>query len=87
MTVEFPHEVVTKALLRFVALPGGTDRAALITLDNGLDHTKPNSFGPGGLASLDAAIDEAVAAAPKFIAITGKPYIFCVGAEIGRAHV
>jgi 3-hydroxyacyl-CoA dehydrogenase/enoyl-CoA hydratase/carnithine racemase len=82
VTVEFPHEVVTKALLRFVTLPGGTDRAALITLDNGLDHTKPNSFGPGGLASLDQAITEALAASPKFIAVTGKPYIFCVGADI-----
>jgi 3-hydroxyacyl-CoA dehydrogenase/enoyl-CoA hydratase/carnithine racemase len=76
-----PNEVVTKALLRFVTLPS-RERAALITLDNGFDHTKPNSFGPGGLASLEAAIDEAVAAAPKFIALTGKPYIFCVGADI-----
>ncbi|WP_433216871.1 3-hydroxyacyl-CoA dehydrogenase NAD-binding domain-containing protein [Dactylosporangium sp. CS-047395] len=76
-----PNEVVTKALLRFVTLPG-RERAAVITLDNGFDHTKPNSFGPGGLASLEAAIDEAVAASPKFIALTGKPYIFCVGADI-----
>ncbi|WP_433057676.1 3-hydroxyacyl-CoA dehydrogenase NAD-binding domain-containing protein [Dactylosporangium sp. CS-033363] len=76
-----PNEVVTKALLRFVTLPS-RERAAIITLDNGFDHTKPNSFGPGGLASLEAAIDEAVAAQPKFIALTGKPYIFCVGADI-----
>ncbi|MET7396222.1 3-hydroxyacyl-CoA dehydrogenase NAD-binding domain-containing protein [Dactylosporangium sp. NPDC005572] len=80
-TITNPNEVVTKALLRFVTLPS-RERAALITLDNGFDHTKPNSFGPGGLASLDAAIDEAVAAQPKFIALTGKPYIFCVGADI-----
>ena len=73
-------EVVTKALLRFVQL--GTDRAALITLDNGLDHTKPNTFGLAGLQSLEAAIDEATAAEPVFIALTGKPYIFCVGADI-----
>ncbi|GAA3457231.1 3-hydroxyacyl-CoA dehydrogenase NAD-binding domain-containing protein [Dactylosporangium matsuzakiense] len=79
--LSFPDEVVTKALLRFVTLPS-RERAALITLDNGFDHTKPNSFGPGGLASLEAAIDEAVAANPKFIALTGKPYIFCVGADI-----
>ncbi|MEV4515891.1 3-hydroxyacyl-CoA dehydrogenase NAD-binding domain-containing protein [Dactylosporangium sp. NPDC049525] len=80
-TISNPNEVVTKALLRFVTLPS-RERAALITLDNGFDHTKPNSFGPAGLASLEAAIDEAVAAAPKFIALTGKPYIFCVGADI-----
>ena len=64
------------------AVPGLDRPAALITLDNGFDHTKPNTFGPAGLASLDAAIDEALAADPAFIAVTGKPYIFCVGADL-----
>ncbi|HVQ21645.1 MAG TPA: 3-hydroxyacyl-CoA dehydrogenase NAD-binding domain-containing protein, partial [Candidatus Saccharimonadia bacterium] len=81
MNIENPNEVVTKALLRFVDL-GGDARAALITLDNGFDHKKPNSFGPGGLASLDKALDDAFAANPVFVALTGKPYIFCVGADI-----
>ncbi|MFG1884301.1 3-hydroxyacyl-CoA dehydrogenase NAD-binding domain-containing protein [Micromonospora sp. NPDC049102] len=75
-------EVVTKALLRQVNVPGLDRPAALITLDNGFDHTKPNTFGPGGLASLDEAITAALAADPALIAITGKPYIFCVGADI-----
>ncbi|MGR6318066.1 3-hydroxyacyl-CoA dehydrogenase NAD-binding domain-containing protein [Micromonospora soli] len=77
-----PNEVVTKALLRQVNVPGLDRPAALITLDNGFDHTKPNSFGPGGLTSLDEAITAALAADPAFIAVTGKPYIFCVGADI-----
>ncbi|TDC29436.1 3-hydroxyacyl-CoA dehydrogenase NAD-binding domain-containing protein [Micromonospora sp. KC213] len=77
-----PNEVVTKALLRQVNVPGLDRPAALITLDNGFDHTKPNTFGPGGLASLDEAISAALAAEPAFIAVTGKPYIFCVGADI-----
>ena len=52
------NEVVTKALLRTVRrCPDSTGPAALITLDNGFDHTKPNTLGPGGLASLDEAID------------------------------
>ncbi|MET7822815.1 3-hydroxyacyl-CoA dehydrogenase NAD-binding domain-containing protein [Micromonospora zamorensis] len=76
------NEVVTKALLRQVNVPGLDRPAALITLDNGFDHTKPNTFGPGGLASLDEAITAALAADPAFIAVTGKPYIFCVGADI-----
>ncbi|MDG4779911.1 3-hydroxyacyl-CoA dehydrogenase NAD-binding domain-containing protein [Micromonospora sp. WMMD961] len=76
------NEVVTKALLRSVNVPGLDRPAALITLDNGFDHTKPNTFGPGGLASLDEAITAALAADPAFIAVTGKPYIFCVGADI-----
>src|SRR6266540_2617148 len=75
-------EVVTKALLRLVAVPGLDRPAALITLDNGLDHAKPNTLGAAGLSSLDSAIDEALAAEPSFIAVTGKPYIFCVGADL-----
>ena len=36
--------------MRDVDLPYGAGTLALITLDNGLDHTRPNTFGPGGLA-------------------------------------
>ncbi|HEX6969606.1 MAG TPA: 3-hydroxyacyl-CoA dehydrogenase NAD-binding domain-containing protein [Micromonosporaceae bacterium] len=68
--------------MRLVNVPGLDRPAALITLDNGFDHKKPNTFGPAGLASLDAAITEAIAAAPAFIAVTGKPYVFCVGADL-----
>lgn len=75
-------EVVTRALLRSVNVPGLDRPAALITLDNGLDHKKPNTLGAAGLSSLDGAIDEALAAEPSFVAVTGKPYIFCVGADI-----
>ncbi|MCI4064963.1 3-hydroxyacyl-CoA dehydrogenase NAD-binding domain-containing protein [Micromonospora sp. R77] len=81
-TLSAPNEVVTKALLRSVKVPGLDRPAALITLDNGFDHTKPNTFGPAGLTSLDEAITAALAAEPAFIAVTGKPYIFCVGADI-----
>lgn len=75
-------ELVTRALLRQVNVPGLTKPAALITLDNGADHTKPNTFGPESLASLEQAVDEALAADPAFIAVTGKPYIFSVGADL-----
>ena len=56
---------------------------ALITIDNDRDHTRPSTFGPGGLASLDAALDQ-VAAMPDLaaIAVTGKPFIFAVGADL-----
>jgi 3-hydroxyacyl-CoA dehydrogenase/enoyl-CoA hydratase/carnithine racemase len=83
-TLTNPNEVVTKSLLRFVSVPGLDGEAALITLDNGFDHKKPNTFGPGGLASLDAALDEIAAREPRvrLIAVTGKPYIFCVGADL-----
>jgi len=77
-----PDEVITKALFRLVRVPGLDRPAALITLDNGFDHTKPNTLGPAGLASLDTAITEALTAEPSFVAVTGKPYIFCVGADL-----
>ncbi|MFD0853011.1 hypothetical protein ACFQ07_12300, partial [Actinomadura adrarensis] len=53
----FADEVVTHALVRDVTLPFGAGTLALITLDNGHDHTKPNTFGPNGLTELNAAVD------------------------------
>jgi 3-hydroxyacyl-CoA dehydrogenase/enoyl-CoA hydratase/carnithine racemase len=82
----FPGEVVTSAPVRHLDLPGGAGRFALITLDNGLDHTKPTTFGPQSLANLDAAIDqverEAAAGVITGAGITGKPFIFAVGADL-----
>ena len=46
-------EVVTEAKSRDVALPFAAGTMALITLDNGLDHTRPNTFGPKSLAALN----------------------------------
>jgi 3-hydroxyacyl-CoA dehydrogenase/enoyl-CoA hydratase/carnithine racemase len=78
----FPDEVVTQAKTRLVKVPGLTKPVALITLDNGHDHTRPNTFGPQGLVSLNAALDVAFAAGPAAIAVTGKPFIFAVGADL-----
>ncbi len=75
-------EVVTHARLQFLDLPGGAGRAGLITLDNGFDHTKPNTFGPLGLISLNNALDAAEAEDIVALAITGKPFIFAVGADL-----
>ena len=77
-------EVVTNALVRYVDVPGVAGEFALITLDNGHDHTRPNTFGPAGLGALDAALDDIAAHTPKVaaIAVTGKPFIFAVGADI-----
>ncbi|WP_100446898.1 3-hydroxyacyl-CoA dehydrogenase NAD-binding domain-containing protein [Glycomyces xiaoerkulensis] len=80
---DFPDEAVTESLVRYIDVPGLDGRAALITLDNGFDHNKPNSFGPGGLKSLWNALDEVEAADDLgLIAVTGKPFIFLAGADI-----
>ena len=81
--LEFPDEVVTRAPVRYVDLPHGAGTLALITLDNGFDHTKPTTFGPQSLQNLDAAVDEATAREDiAAIAVTGKPFIFAVGADL-----
>jgi 3-hydroxyacyl-CoA dehydrogenase/enoyl-CoA hydratase/carnithine racemase len=81
--ISFPAEVITRALVRFVDLPLGAGKAALITLDNGHDHTKPNTLGPASLRELDGAVDTAYAE-PGVVAvcITGKPFILAAGADL-----
>ncbi|GAB2841203.1 3-hydroxyacyl-CoA dehydrogenase NAD-binding domain-containing protein [Lentzea nigeriaca] len=78
----FPDEVVTVAKTRLISVPGLDKPVAFITIDNGLDHTRPSTFGPQSLVSLSAAFDEAYAAQPAAIAVTGKPFIFAVGADL-----
>jgi 3-hydroxyacyl-CoA dehydrogenase/enoyl-CoA hydratase/carnithine racemase len=47
-----------------------------------LDHTRPNTLGPQSLASIDAAITDAVSRKPAAIAVIGKPFIFAAGADL-----
>ncbi|ADP80322.1 3-hydroxyacyl-CoA dehydrogenase NAD-binding domain-containing protein [Pseudofrankia inefficax] len=84
VALDFPDEVVTHAYVRYAQLPGVDGPVALITLDNGHDHTRPNTFGPAGLRELLAAVDEIEAHTPAVaaVAVTGKPFIFCVGADL-----
>ncbi|GAA4727956.1 3-hydroxyacyl-CoA dehydrogenase NAD-binding domain-containing protein [Isoptericola chiayiensis] len=79
-------ERVTHSLVRDVELPGGQGTLALVTLDNGLDHTKPSTLGPEGLAELTAALQtlQRRAAAGEIVAVgvTGKPYFLAAGADL-----
>ncbi|CAB4529711.1 unannotated protein [freshwater metagenome] len=79
-----PEEVITHALARDVDLSpfGFSGNLVLITLDNGLDHTRPNTLGPQSLLELDAAITDAISRKPAAIAVTGKPFIFAAGADL-----
>jgi len=81
-------EVVTKAIVRDVDL-GSAGTMALITLDNGFDHTKPNTFGPQSLLSLNAALDSISpridAGEIKSVGVTGKPFILAAGADLDGA--
>ncbi len=79
-----PDEVVTHALVRDVDLApfGHSGTLALITIDNGLDHTRPNTLGFQSMKEIDAAITDALSRKPAAIAIIGKPFIFAAGADL-----
>ena len=83
-----PDEVVTHSYVRDLVLPSGK-RLALITLDNGRDHTRPNTLGPASLTELKDVLDQlkARAAAKEIdaVAITGKQFIMAAGADLSRA--
>ncbi|MGH3338673.1 MAG: enoyl-CoA hydratase/isomerase family protein, partial [Propionibacteriaceae bacterium] len=76
-------EVVTRALSRDIKLPHTSGTAVLITLDNGRDHTRPNTLGPRGLGELNRALDAALARDNVVaIAVTGKPFVLAAGADL-----
>jgi 3-hydroxyacyl-CoA dehydrogenase/enoyl-CoA hydratase/carnithine racemase len=81
-----PDEVVTQAHVRDTEVPdgqGGAVRIALITLDNGFDHTKPTTIGVAGMRNIARALDDVEARSDiDAVAVTGKPFIFAVGADI-----
>jgi 3-hydroxyacyl-CoA dehydrogenase/enoyl-CoA hydratase/carnithine racemase len=82
----FPDEIITKALARDIALPGGAGVFVLITLDNGFDHTRPNTFGPATLTAFSGVLTTVCARATAGeivgVGVTGKPFIFSVGADL-----
>ncbi|RJK92984.1 3-hydroxyacyl-CoA dehydrogenase [Vallicoccus soli] len=78
---DFPEEVVTRALVRDVELPHGAGTLALVTLENGQEQ--PTTLGPQGLRALDAALRELAGRGDlAAVAVTGKPFVFCVGANL-----
>jgi 3-hydroxyacyl-CoA dehydrogenase/enoyl-CoA hydratase/carnithine racemase len=82
-----PDEVITHSFVRDITLPSGKT-LALITLDNGRDHTRPNTLGPGTLVELKGVL-EALAERAKnkeiaAVGITGKPFILAAGADLSK---
>ncbi len=82
-----PDEVVTHSYVRDVPISGGKT-LALITLDNGKDHTRPNTLGPSTLLQFASVLDTQAARAAKgeihAVAVTGKPFIFAAGADLSK---
>lgn len=80
-------EVITHSYVRDVPLPSG-GMLALVTLDNGRDHTRPSTLGPAGLTELAEVLDaqkaRAAAGEIRALAITGKPFILAAGADLSK---
>jgi 3-hydroxyacyl-CoA dehydrogenase/enoyl-CoA hydratase/carnithine racemase len=55
---------------------------ALVTVDNGEDHTKPTTLGRSAFESGAGVLDELEGGDWAAMVVTGKPFVFCVGADI-----
>ncbi|NKG22414.1 3-hydroxyacyl-CoA dehydrogenase NAD-binding domain-containing protein [Paeniglutamicibacter terrestris] len=80
-----PDEIITHSLIEDVRLPSGAT-IALLTLDNGFDHSKPTTLGPNTLLELHATLTEqkkrAAAGEIQALALTGKPHYLVAGADL-----
>ncbi|MEO5314781.1 3-hydroxyacyl-CoA dehydrogenase NAD-binding domain-containing protein [Pseudarthrobacter sp. CC12] len=87
----FPNETVTHSYVQDIALPGTAGKPspgtfALVTLDNGLDHTKPTTLGPNTLVELGTALEglreRAAGGEIVGVGVTGKPHYLVAGADL-----
>jgi 3-hydroxyacyl-CoA dehydrogenase/enoyl-CoA hydratase/carnithine racemase len=60
----------------------GAGRIALVTIDNGEDHTKPSTFGRAAFESLARALERLEREEWAGLVLTGKPFVFAAGADI-----
>ena len=81
-------EVVTHSYVRDIPISGGRT-LALVTLDNGRDHTRPNTLGPLSLKeyadTLAALTARAAHGEIHGVAVTGTQYILAAGADLTNA--
>jgi 3-hydroxyacyl-CoA dehydrogenase/enoyl-CoA hydratase/carnithine racemase len=75
-----PDEPVTT--FRLQRLDTRVGPIALVTIDNGADWRKPNTFGAAALASLSDVLDALDAGDWRGLVLTGKPLVFAAGADI-----
>lgn len=87
----FPDETITHAHVRDIELPAVPGKAsagtfALVTLDNGLDHTKPTTLGPRSLVELGTVLEGLRKRAARGeivgVGVTGKPHYLVAGADL-----
>jgi 3-hydroxyacyl-CoA dehydrogenase/enoyl-CoA hydratase/carnithine racemase len=57
---------------------------AIVTMDNGEDWQKPNTFGEQALRSLEEVLHALDGGEWQGLLLTGKPFVFAVGADMGE---
>ncbi len=74
-------EPITRFYNRFYNSPVG--KIAIVTMDNGQDYRRPNTFSEAAMHSLSETLD-AISREPEVrgLMLTGKPYIFAAGADL-----
>jgi 3-hydroxyacyl-CoA dehydrogenase/enoyl-CoA hydratase/carnithine racemase len=65
-------------------LESGGGPLALLTLDNGEDHTKPTTLGRSALESLESLLPELEGGDWTGLVLSGKPFVFSAGADIDQ---
>ena len=73
-------EPVTRFKLRRAETRVGP--VAILTIDNGADWQKPNTFGRAALESLADALDRIGEEEWRGLLLTGKPFVFAAGADL-----
>jgi 3-hydroxyacyl-CoA dehydrogenase/enoyl-CoA hydratase/carnithine racemase len=81
-------EVVTHSFVKFVPLAASHKTLGLVTLDNGRDHTRPNTLGPHGLVEFrETLLDlrgQVAEGKIHAVAVTGSPFILAAGADLSK---
>ena len=87
--LEDQDEVITHSYVSDIRMPSGRV-IALITLDNGKDHTRPNTLGPHTFLQFAGKLDELKERAKNKeihgVAVTGKPYFLAAGADLSKVQ-
>ncbi|WP_426999033.1 3-hydroxyacyl-CoA dehydrogenase NAD-binding domain-containing protein [Pseudarthrobacter sp. N5] len=87
----FPNETLTHSYVQDIVLPSADGKSsagtfALVTLDNGLDHSKPTTLGPNTLVELGTVLEGLKERAARGeivgVGVTGKPYYLVAGADL-----
>ena len=82
-------EIITHSFTSDIKLASGKI-IALITLDNSMDHTRPNTLGPHSLLEFAGKLDELKLRAGKKeiagVAVTGKPYYLAAGVDLTKVQ-